>query len=137
MTVSGRAMTKRAATAEQAPEIPQRLYFRIGEVSRLVGVKPYVLRYWEREFAGLAPRKSSSGQRLYRRQDVELLLEIKRLLYEKRFTVEGARKHLGGARPAAKRRPDSRSRQDSLFAPAAAGWEQVRKDLAEILELLK
>ena len=137
MAVSGYAMTKRAAAAGQAPEIPQRLYFRIGEVSRLVGVKPYVLRYWEREFAGLAPQKSSSGQRVYRRQDVELLIEIKRLLYDKRFTVEGARKHLGGAGPAARRTAESRSKQDSLFAPATPGWEQIRKDLTEILELLK
>jgi DNA-binding transcriptional MerR regulator len=120
-----------------APVIPDRLYFRIGEVSRLVGVKPYVLRYWESEFPALAPKKSSTGQRLYRRRDVELLLEIKRLLYEKRFTLEGARKHLAGARKARTRRPDRKSRQDSLFETSPAALAQIRKDLAEILKLLK
>src|SRR5438309_8781796 len=79
---------------EQRPEIPDKLYFRIGEVSRLAGVKPYVLRYWETEFPAIAPRKSGTGHRLYRRKDVETVLEIKRLLYEKRFTIEGARKAL-------------------------------------------
>ena len=75
-------------------DIPDKLYFRIGEVSRLAGVKPYVLRYWETEFASIAPKKSGTGHRLYRRKDVEIVLEIKRLLYEKRFTIEGARKAL-------------------------------------------
>src|SRR5213082_3717842 len=75
-------------------EIPDKLYFRIGEVSRLAGIKPYVLRFWETEFSGLGPKKSGTGHRLYRRKDVELVLEIKRLLYEQRFTIEGARKVL-------------------------------------------
>ena len=74
------------------PEIPNKLYFRIGEVAKLAGIKPYVLRFWETEFGGLGPKKSGSGHRLYRRKDVELVLEIKRLLYDKRFTIEGARK---------------------------------------------
>src|ERR1700684_3653663 len=79
-------------------EIPDKLYFRIGEVARLAGIKPYVLRFWETEFPGLGPKKSGTGHRLFRRKDVELVLEIKRLLYEQRFTIEGARKHLE-ARP--------------------------------------
>src|SRR5215467_5472064 len=77
-----------------APEIPDKLFFRIGEVSQLVGVEPYVLRYWESEFPGLSPKKSNTGQRMFRRKDVELLLNIKQLLYEKKFTIEGARKAL-------------------------------------------
>src|ERR1700709_2804402 len=76
------------------PEIPNKLYFRIGEVAKLAGIKPYVLRFWESEFPGLGPKKSGTGHRLYRRKDVELVLEIKRLLYEKRFTIEGARRSL-------------------------------------------
>jgi DNA-binding transcriptional MerR regulator len=76
------------------PAIPNKLYFRIGEVSDLVGVKPYVLRYWESEFPDIKPSKSKSGQRLYKRRDVELLLRIKGLLYEERFTINGARKRL-------------------------------------------
>src|SRR5208283_1070742 len=78
----------------ESQEIPDKLYFRIGDVSRLAGIKPYVLRFWETEFPGLGPKKSGSGHRLYRRKDVELVLEIKRLLYEKRYTIEGARKTL-------------------------------------------
>src|SRR5437879_9107399 len=75
-------------------EIPDKLYFRIGDVARLAGIKPYVLRFWETEFPGLGPKKSGTGHRLYRRKDVELVLEIKRLLYEKRYTIEGARKSM-------------------------------------------
>lgn len=85
------------------PEIPDKLYFRIGEVSELAGVKPYVLRYWETEFAGIGPKKSGSNHRLYRRKDVELILDIKHLLYEKRYTIEGARKLLMGEGRAAAR----------------------------------
>src|SRR5205085_910059 len=77
-----------------SPEIPDKLYFKIGEVSELLGVEPYVLRYWESEFSLLSPKKSGTGHRLYRRKDVELLLRIKHLLYEKRFTIEGARQLL-------------------------------------------
>ena len=76
--------------------IPDKLYFRIGEVSDLAQTKPYVLRYWETEFPTLRPTKSASGHRLYRRQDVEMVFEIKRLLYEEGFTIEGARKCLAG-----------------------------------------
>ena len=79
---------------QPTPEIPDKLYFKIGEVSELLGVEAYVLRYWETEFPVLSPKKSGTGHRLYRRKDVELLLRIKHLLYEKRFTIEGARQSL-------------------------------------------
>ena len=69
-------------------------YYRIGEVSRITGVKPYVLRYWESEFRWMAPQKSRSKQRLYRRRDIDMILLIKKLLYEQRFTIAGARKKL-------------------------------------------
>lgn len=75
-------------------DIPHKLYFRIGEVARIVEVKPYVLRYWESEFAVLRPEKTASGHRLYRRRDVEILLDIKRLLYDEKFTISGAKKRL-------------------------------------------
>src|SRR5277367_4960288 len=78
----------------ETPEIPDKLFFRIGEVAALLAVEPYVLRYWETEFPSLAPKKSGTGHRLYRRKDVELLLKIKHLLYEKRYTIEGARQSL-------------------------------------------
>lgn len=76
--------------------IPDKLYFRIGEVSELADTKPYVLRYWETEFPTLKPVKSATGHRLYRRPDVEMVFEIRRLLYEEGFTIEGARKYLAG-----------------------------------------
>ena len=76
------------------PRLPDKIYFKIGEVSRIVGVKPYVLRYWETEFELLKPGKAPSRHRLYRKKDVELLLEIKRLLYAEGYTIEGARKRL-------------------------------------------
>ena len=75
-------------------QIPDRLYFRIGDVAELIGVKPYVLRYWESEFPMISPTKSSSGQRVYRKNDVETVIMIKHLLYEQRFSIEGARKKI-------------------------------------------
>jgi DNA-binding transcriptional MerR regulator len=74
--------------------LPDKLYFKIGEASSIVGVKPYVLRYWESEFDLLKPGKAPSRHRLYKKRDVELLLEIKKLLYAEGFTIEGARKKL-------------------------------------------
>lgn len=73
-------------------QIPERLYFRIGDVADILGVKPYVLRYWETEFPFIRPEKSNSGQRVYKRSDVEALVVIKHLLYEERYSIEGARK---------------------------------------------
>jgi len=77
-----------------AQRLPEKIYFKIGEVSEIVGVEPYVLRYWETEFDVLKPSKAPSRHRLYKKRDVELLLEIKRLLYSEGFTIEGARKKL-------------------------------------------
>jgi DNA-binding transcriptional MerR regulator len=108
------------------PEIPDKLYFRIGEVAKLAGIKPYVLRFWESEFSGLGPKKSGTGQRLYRRKDVELVLEIKRLLYEERFTIEGARKIL-----------ESRRRAGPPPADPAAIYSEIRRGLSEILTILE
>lgn len=76
------------------PIIPEKLYFKIGEVSTLLEVQPYVLRYWETEFPQISPVKSRTGQRLYKKQDVELLLRIKELLYDQRFTIDGAKQAL-------------------------------------------
>src|SRR5947208_11330983 len=95
-----------------APEIPDKLYFKIGEVSELLGVEPYVLRYWETEFTALSPKKSGTGHRLYRRKDVELLLRIKHLLKEKRYTIEGARQSLTAASRAPKPRGPKRAQQE-------------------------
>jgi DNA-binding transcriptional MerR regulator len=75
---------------------PEKLFYKIGEVSRIVGVESYVLRYWETEFPFLAPRKSKSGQRIYTKKDIDLILQIKRLLYDEKYTIDGVRRKLGG-----------------------------------------
>jgi DNA-binding transcriptional MerR regulator len=118
-----------------SPEIPDKLYFRIGEVSELLGVEAYVLRYWESEFPSLAPKKSGTGHRLFRRKDVETLLRIKHLLYEKRFTIEGARQAMQADARAPKPRRVKREVQRELFADDPV--PEIRRELAEILELLK
>jgi DNA-binding transcriptional MerR regulator len=132
------------AKVEPLSGIPEKLYFRIGEVSRLIGVAPYVLRFWETEFPALAPKKSGAGHRFYRRKDVELLLEIKQLLYEKRYTIEGARKHLEAkVKPARRERPGKTAptpaaSQANLFGEAPpVEWKAIRNELAALLDLLK
>jgi len=114
-------------------EIPDKLYFKIGEVSSLLTVEPYVLRFWETEFPKLAPKKTDKGQRMYRRKDVELLLQIKHLLYEKKFTIEGARQFLQGAGKLAPK-PQPMQTQAALFGNEAL--PEIRKELVSILELL-
>jgi DNA-binding transcriptional MerR regulator len=118
------------------PDIPNKLYFRIGEVAKLAGIKPYVLRFWETEFAGLGPKKSGTGHRLYRRKDVELVLEIKRLLYDKRFTIEGARKVLETKPKRADAKSASERRQGELFSATAMFYQELRRELSSILEIL-
>src|SRR5215468_5775792 len=119
---------------QPTPEIPDKLYFKIGEVSELLGVEAYVLRYWETEFPVLSPKKSGTGHRLYRRKDVELLLRIKHLLYEKRFTIEGARQSLQAEAKAPKPKVAKRVQHDLFAEDPLPG---IRKELADILQLLK
>ena len=127
---------------ELRPEIPDKLYFRIGEVSRLAGIKPYVLRFWETEFSSLGPKKSGKGHRLYRRKDVELVLEIKRLLYDKRYTIEGARKYLEsrsrevGSKSSSGAAAKAARPQTALFGDPGPALDVIRKELTEILQLL-
>ena len=104
-------------------DIPDKSYFKIGEVARLVGVKPFVLRYWETEFDRLRPDKSKTGQRSYSRSDVALLAEIKHLLYDRRFTIEGARKRL--------------RRTPADEADPGPGKDVLRKVARELQELLR
>ncbi len=75
-------------------KFPDKLYYKIGEVSEIAGVPPSVLRFWQTEFPRINPRRTPSGQRLYRRNDIELILKIKTLLYEKKFTIQGAQQRL-------------------------------------------
>ena len=79
---------------KEPSSIPEKLYFKIGEVSEITGIEPYVLRYWESEFKIVTPSRTHSKQRLYRKKDLELILEIKKLLYEEKFTIAGAKRKL-------------------------------------------
>ena len=110
------------------PELPDKLYFKIGEVAKLVGVKPYVLRYWETEFSIVRPGKTRSKHRLYRRKDVETLLEIRRLLYADRFTIEGAKRRL---REAGRGAGDGAAR-----AAETATLAEVRRELQDLHRML-
>ena len=111
--------------------IPDKLYFRIGEVAALCRLPAYVLRFWESEFPQLKPVKSSTGQRMYRKRDVEGVLRIKQLLYEQGFTISGARQQLR-----AETKPDKT--QSAIPFPASSNSEiqHIRQGLREILTLL-
>ena len=122
---------------EGSPQIPEKMFFRIGEVSRLVGVPSYVLRFWETEFPALSPKKSGRGHRLYRRKDVELFLQIKHLLYEKRFTIEGARQTLKSRPSRPPRQPSTRASQKDLFGGPSPPLDKVRAELVAILKILR
>jgi len=121
--------------AEAAPSIPDRLYFKIGDVARICALETYVLRFWESQFPQLKPNKSGTGQRLYRRRDVELILEIKRLVHTEGYTLAGARQALEPVR----RRDQQRALpQTGAGQPAdvAAVLAQARVELREIAALL-
>jgi DNA-binding transcriptional MerR regulator len=121
-----------------APQIPDRLYFRIGDVSELLGVEPYVLRFWESEFPMLQPKKGKTGHREYKRKDVELLLEIKRLLYDEGFTISGARKFLKDRQGPGKKRDDpSQMRLIPNSHQVRPALQAVRKEIKEIVAILK
>jgi len=96
-------------------EIPDRVFYRIREVCEYTGLKPHILRYWEQEFRDIKPAKSSKGQRLYRKSDLEAIFQIKKLLYDKRYTIDGARKYL--------------HTQKTLL-------DEIKEDLREIVKLL-
>ena len=98
-------------------------YFRIGEASSIIGVEPYVLRYWESEFSQLRPKRADSKQRTYQKKDLETLLEIKRLLYEEKMTIEGAKRRL-------------RKKRSSNTEPEQQFFESIRAELHEILKIL-
>jgi DNA-binding transcriptional MerR regulator len=108
-------------TPEETP-LPDKLYFRIGEVSTIAGVPAYVLRFWETEFGRIKPKRTPAGQRLYRKKDVELILKIKHLLYEKKFTIRGARQYLQSSR-------SSKSNKLTI--------QELRKELESIRHILE
>jgi DNA-binding transcriptional MerR regulator len=125
-------------------KIPNKLFFKIGEVCEITDTQPYVLRYWESEFPALAPAKNSSGQRIYRRRDIETVLRIKQLLYEEGFTIAGAKKKLEAEMAGRVVTPSTNPLGDggAVVADATgsdrvAALRQVREQLREILTLLE
>ena len=112
-------------------KIPDKMFFRIGEVGRISGVKPYVLRYWESEFKLLKPIKNKAGQRIYRRREIETILDIKDLLYKRKFTIAGAKKHL------AKENQGKGGRQMELGLSTSHLKEAVGKIREELVALEK
>ena len=109
-------------------EIPDKLYFKIGEVSKLADVAPHVLRYWESEFKQIRPKRANSNQRLYRREDVEVVLLIKCLLHEQGYTISGAKKFLADKNKKV-------STQKKTDGPSCL--ETIKKELLEVKKLLK
>ena len=134
-----------------AKKIPNKLFFKIGEVCEITDTQPYVLRYWESEFPALAPAKNSSGQRIYRRRDIETVLRIKQLLYEEGFTIAGAKKRLESELQGRVDTPQPTPAPGNGGGEAAAGaadtptgatngrdaLKEVREGLREILTLLE
>ena len=131
-------------------QIPNKLFFKIGEVCEITDTQPYVLRYWESEFSALAPAKNSSGQRIYRRRDIETILRIKQLLYEEGFTIAGAKKRLESEMQGRADSPAQTPPAKPTPTPAPAGnggggdgagrdeaIKQLREGLREILTLLE
>lgn len=139
-------------SGDNSAEIPVKLYYRIGEVSQIVGVEPHVLRYWETEFRSIRPQKSRKGQRIYSRRDVDKLLKVKDLLYTHGFTIAGARKRLreGGAEPELAQQPAQAAVEQQqvaspqaardvarLTAPARALLVDLRREIASMLAELE
>lgn len=114
-------MSKETAAA---PNLTDKLYYKIGEVSEIAEVPAYVLRFWESEFKRICPKRTSSGQRLYRKSDIDLILKIKDLLYNKKFTIQGARRFLCGRHPV------------SDAGETASIMEEIRAELLQIKNIL-
>ena len=129
-------------------EIPDKLYFKIGEVAELAGVKPHVLRYWESEFGSFRPVKSKTNQRLYKRKDIEFVLLLKDLLHNQGFTISGARKRLrelakaGGSVEKASATEHSEVSENQLALPLMSGFDsslldEIREDIKSLRDSLK
>ena len=119
------------------PFVPKKLYYKIREVCDIVGVEAHVLRFWETVFPALSPPKSKSGQRTYRPKDIELLLKIRKLLYDDGFTIAGARKQLGTEKSArASRTQTPAARKERGTAPNSERLRKVKTELENILTLL-
>jgi len=128
-------------------QIPNKLFFKIGEVCEITDTQPYVLRYWESEFTALAPAKNSSGQRIYRRRDIETVVRIKQLLYDEGFTIAGAKKRLEAELTGRTPTPQTEAARSETPVPtsvsasptpnSAAGDDRERSVLLEVREQLR
>ncbi len=114
-----------ATPTRHPPDIPDKLFYRIGEVSRIAQVPQSVLRFWENEFPRIKPNRTEAGQRLYRRRDVELILSIKHLLYDRKFTIKGARQHL------------RKSQADEKLLSEKTTIQEIYDELKQIREMLE
>ena len=132
-------MIKHQQKERKKKRVTEKLFYKIGEVSRITGVEAYVLRYWETEFSFLRPRKSRSGQRIYTKKDIDLIDQIKTLLYDERYTIEGVRKRLGEPHlevvPAQKIEKQSVERDDLSHVKQTI--DRLKKGLRSILKELK
>jgi DNA-binding transcriptional MerR regulator len=137
MAQKNSVMAKAKQTEKTGPAIPDKLYFKIGEVAAIVGVKPYVLRYWETEFPDIAPSKSKTNQRLYKRKEVERILRIRDLLYRQKYTIDGARRKLREASKEEKQ--EGQANQIPLFTGSEYKefLKRLRGELQELLGILK
>lgn len=119
-------------------EIPDKLFFKIGEVAKITGVKPHVLRYWESEFKLLKPSKSATGQRVYQKKDVEKVFTIKKLLYDEKFTIAGAKRRM--MKTGKEEKPPKEARQLSMAFDQQEVMnllKELKKELREIADMLK
>jgi DNA-binding transcriptional MerR regulator len=108
---------------------PEKLFYKIGEASRIVGVETYVLRYWETEFPFLSPRKSKSGQRVYTKKDIDLILQIKKFLYDDKYTIDGVRQKLGGN--------NQQEKADAGITEAGSMENKTGADALSIISIVK
>lgn len=127
------------AVDKQRPALPlpDKLFYKIGEVSRITGIESYVLRYWETEFPFLKPRKNKSGQRVYTKKELELILQVKKMLYQERYTIEGVRKRFGEGvtKPAEVRTMSESKLKIKKSQQDAIGF--VKKKLQDILNQIR
>lgn len=119
-----------------ATDIPDKLYFKIGEVCKITGVEPYILRYWESEFKLIKPYRTKSNQRLYRKKDVEAVLKIRSMLYEQKFTIAGAKKKLRESGPQHEAKPRMQLPLNLPDQRYTATIKEIRRELTRLSQML-
>lgn len=124
-------------TVPMKVELPDKLYFKIGEVGKLADVQTHVLRYWESEFSDISPKRTRSGQRLYRQEDVRLILKIKDLLHHHGYTIAGARKFLESGEESMLGEPESAVNSISPAKSSSSSLHAIKHELQELQDLLK